>query len=417
MKEIVAWLALAAVVVFAASSRGQDQNSDRTTNTYTTKNEEHVTVERTTTTVRETTVVHVVKQNYKCAIVVENHSDKIDDKKTAALQDLMTGYATDRGFNIVSKEDVLGALTPGNDLDATLSNNTSALRLAQNLGVDYILVCTITSYGTDRQTYRDPSQDIDLINMKHQMRTTYRLLNIVDGGSEVAGVAVATITDRIDPRNGNMERENLVDDLLDAEATDMAEMLSHDAHAGKIAPQNQAPAEDVSFDVHATVANLNIPVVEHHGDGQYEVMGSTYHPEILNATVEVDGIVVGTTPGPLTAKPGLHKMRVRRDLFNDWTGMVNLHNGMKLDVALSMNDEGLREYAGLSRLFEHLRAHDVLTDAEAKEMEGKATELSHSAIRVDIGGNGHADMDVHDPGGDAIIHASGNGATSSTTRP
>lgn len=400
---------LACVLMLGAPSRSlaQDQAADRVSNVYTT-HDEHVTVERTTTTISETTTVHVVKKNYKCAIFVENRSDKISDKKVLELQDLMTGYATDKGFNILAREDVMNnvaamggpnagdANAPGHNLDALLSNNTSAVRLAQNMGVDYLLVCTITSYGTDKQSYRDPSQGINLITLKHQLRTTFKLLDVANGGSEVAGVAVATITDRIDPNNGSIDRENLVDDLLDASAMDMADMLAHDARGGQIAGPSAVAANDAHFKVEATVANLNIPVVVRRDDGQYEVTGSEYHPEVLAATVEVDGVVVGTTPGPFTASPGLHKMRVRRDLFEDWQGTVNIRNDMKLTIAMQLTDRGLQEYQGLSHLFEHLKAHAILTDAEAKVLEGKATELSHSAIRVDIGQTGSAAMGFHD---------------------
>ena len=57
--------ALVLTVVLAISSRGngQDLGSDRVSNTYKTEHEEHVTVERTTTTVRRTTAVHVSKPN------------------------------------------------------------------------------------------------------------------------------------------------------------------------------------------------------------------------------------------------------------------------------------------------------------------------------------------------------------------
>ncbi|HWB53896.1 MAG TPA: PEGA domain-containing protein, partial [Tepidisphaeraceae bacterium] len=241
-------------------------------------------------------------------------------------------------------------------------------------------------------------------------RTTFRLLDAVDGGSEVAGVATATITDRVDPRSGSMDRENVVDDLLDANAMDMSDMLGHDAHAGKIPSESTVAPADTKFDVQATVANLNIPVVARRDDGQYEVMATKYHPEVLSATVEVDGMVVGTTPGPFVAKPGIHKMRVRRDLFEDWQGTVNIRNGMKLTIAMKMTDEGLREYAGLSELFEHLKAHAILTDAEAKVLEGKATELSHSAIRVDIGQGGAGEVYLHD-------HTTGAHVWAGTTRP
>lgn len=420
MKQIAAWIALVLTVIVAAGSRakGEDISADHT---YTTEHDEHVTVERTTTTVHETTVVHVVKPNYKCAIFVENHADNVDSKKAVALQDLLTGYAAGKGFNIIAQQDVMDAANgnspnanannSASNLDAALANDTSALRLARTVGADYVLVCTITSFGTDRQSYRDPSQDIDLVTLKHQMRTTFRLLDIADGGSEIAGVAVATIVDRVDPRNGDTDRQNVIDDLLDADALDMADMLSHDAHSGMIADSGRAaiPSE-VTFEIDAKAANLTFPTVSRRDDGSYEVMPTEYHPQVMDATVAVDGVVVGATGSAIKATPGLHKIRIHEPLFEDWDAMVNVYDGQKLPVSLQLNDDGVRQYAELTKLFEHLQSHAILTDAQAKVLEGKATELSHSAIRVDIGNGGRANMDVRDPGTGAIVNTS-------TTRP
>jgi hypothetical protein len=420
MKQIVAWIALVLTVVLAIGARahGQDQGSDRVSNVYKTEHEEHVTVERTTTTVRETTVVHVVKPNYKCAIFVANHADGVDDKKAIALQDLLTGYASGKGFTIISRDDVISAAgnLNGNgkasDLDATLSNDTSALRLAQNLGADYVLVCTITSFGTDKQTYRDPDQNIDLVSLKHQMRTTFRLLDAVDGGSEVAGVATATIVDRNDPNSGTTDRQNVIDDLLDADALNMSDMLAQDARSGLVAANGQGTqkAEDVHFTVDATVSGLSFPVVSRRDDGRYEVMSNQYHPEVIDATVALDGVVVGSTGADIAATPGLHKIRISHALFQDWQALVNLHEGMKLPISLQLTDEGVQQYAELTKLFDRLQTHAILTDAEAKVLEGKARELSHSAIRVDMGNGSRADMDVRDPGTGTVIHTD-------TTRP
>jgi PEGA domain len=419
MKQIVAWIALALTVVLAIGARahGQDQGPDRVSNTYKTEHEEHVTVERTTTTVKETTVVHVQKPNYKCAIFVANHADGVDDKKALALQDLLTGYVSGKGFTVISREDVMSAAaningkSSGSDVDAALSNESSALHLAQNLGADYVLVCTITSFDNDKQNYHDASQNIDMVSVIHKLRTTFRLLDVVDGGAEVAGVASATLVDRTD-LSGGTDHQNVIDDLLDAAALNMADMLTQDARSGLVASAGGADQKhaDVHFAVKATVDNLSFPVVSRRDDGRYEVMPTQYHPEVVDATVELDGVVVGSTGTDIAATPGLHKVRVHQTLFQDWDAMVNIHDGMKLPISLELNDEGVQHYADLTKLFDRLETHAILTDAQAKVLEGKATEGGHSSLRVDVGQGSKADMDVRDPGTGTIIHAD-------TTRP
>ncbi|HEY1686590.1 MAG TPA: PEGA domain-containing protein, partial [Tepidisphaeraceae bacterium] len=309
-------------------------------------------------------------------------------------QDLVTGYATDRGFNIVAREDVLNAVAAmggpnsgdpgasGANLDSILSNNTSALRLAQNLNVDYVLICTITSYGTDTQNYRDASQDIDLILTRHQMRTTFKLLDALDGGSLVAGVTTATISDRITPGVNNINRQNLIDDLLDANAQDMAEILSNDAHSGAITePQKQS--SDVTFEVHCGVADMFYPEVMRDERGHYVLEAGHYRLEALAVPVELDGVVIGDTSAPLHAKPGLHKMRLSRDLFKDWSGTVNIHEGGVLTIALEMTDEGRQHFREMSDWAAGLKQGQELKDAQAKALEGEAKYFEQSHIRVD----------------------------------
>ncbi|HEY1685885.1 MAG TPA: hypothetical protein VGG19_14060, partial [Tepidisphaeraceae bacterium] len=63
MKQIIGWLALILVVVLAAVSHAEDTTANHTTKVYkTTEHEKDVTIERTTTTVRETTLVPAVKR-------------------------------------------------------------------------------------------------------------------------------------------------------------------------------------------------------------------------------------------------------------------------------------------------------------------------------------------------------------------
>ncbi len=130
----------------------------------------------------------------KVAIIVENRAGPSLNDKVATLEDLVTSRVAGKGFAIISRDVTVNALktyttagiaadlkstttakatfapdhvaaqtevaesdsakisaTPDTtQLDQNLSDNTSALRLAQNLGADYILIPSITSYGTEK---------------------------------------------------------------------------------------------------------------------------------------------------------------------------------------------------------------------------------------------------------------------------
>ena len=68
-----------------------------------------------------------------------------------------TGSASGHGsasMDLARSDSAQLAVTPETTrLDQALSDNTSALRLAQNLGADFILIPSITTYGTEKKTY------------------------------------------------------------------------------------------------------------------------------------------------------------------------------------------------------------------------------------------------------------------------
>jgi hypothetical protein len=412
----------------ALLGQAQPTTEQKVTSTY----KENVVVERTTTVQEVVTTTRTVKERYKCAIFVANRAEKVSDKKVDEMQDLLTGYATDKGFIMISREDVINSVAgladaganrgdpnlAGANLDKLLSNNTSALRLAQNLDADYVLVVSITSFGTDTQRYRDPSAGIDLLNKKHQMRATWKLLDGTLGGSMTAGVATAVITDRTDPRNSVIERENVIDDLIDSAAMDMAAMLDRASRRGAIdSPALAGPGGEVTFDINCGLANLVIPEVIKNERGEFIVLAGRYTLEAMAVTVELDGVVIGTTGVPLKAKPGLHKLRLKRAMMKDYEGTVKISQGQVLDIAMEFTPEGAREFRQMAGFVQGLKERQALTEAEVKVLEGWAQKLSQSGLRVDIRGDAPRETrlatNIFEPLMNAFVHTD----SGPTTRP
>jgi hypothetical protein len=366
---------------------------DVVTSTY----KEQVTVERTTT-VREVQQIKpkVAKEKYKVAIFVANRTKIVDDK-VLVMQDLLNGYATDKGFSIISREDTINAVAklapdagpnkgdhnlPGAKMDEVLSNNTSAMHLATNLGADYVLMVSLTTFGTDKQRYTDREKGIDLIMYKHQLRATYKVLDTTIGGSMTAGVATATISDRVAPGNNVIERENLVDDLIDSAAMDMASMLATASRADAIKPIADA-GKDATFRIDSAVADLFYPEIVKNEKGEQILGAGRYRLEAMSVGVELDGVMIGTTPGPFTAKPGLHKIRLRREMFKDYEATVKISDGAALVLPMRMTDEGFQRFTDMAKGMAELKAGQALTDAQVKVWEGYAKQLEGSTIKID----------------------------------
>jgi len=101
-------------------------------------------------------------------------------------------------------------------LDEALNNNTSALRLAQNLGADFILIPAITSYGTEKKAYN--GNGISTVNVTHTLRVSYKIVEAGMGGAMRGGMVAATKTIR---KTEGLETKNsdLINSLLDDAAT------------------------------------------------------------------------------------------------------------------------------------------------------------------------------------------------------
>src|SRR5439155_9540531 len=113
----------------------------------------------------------------------------------------------DSGFHVISREDVINSVKafaqagpyvgddaePGAQLDKILSNNTSALHLAQNMNADYLLVASITTYGQDVQDFHEDAVRTRVT--ESTMRVSYKLLDGVMGGSLTGDVVEAKVKD------------------------------------------------------------------------------------------------------------------------------------------------------------------------------------------------------------------------------
>src|SRR5207249_1272270 len=109
-----------------------------------------------------------------------NHADKTLDDKLPALEDYISSRITEKGFSVISREVATAALSSlkkdsqQTEIDKMLENNSTMLRLAQMLGANYIIVATISSYGTEKQTTK--AYDIETVTVTTTLRVSYKIL-------------------------------------------------------------------------------------------------------------------------------------------------------------------------------------------------------------------------------------------------
>jgi hypothetical protein len=324
-------------------------------------------------------------ETYRAAIFVRDRVEEVPDEKVDVLASRLSARVADAGFAIIDRADVVNAVAEladaganrgldaddpeavGKKLDELLSDQTSAVRLAQALDADYILMVNLDTYGEDTRDFDNGTIRTRII--EYRLRSSFRLLDIATGEGLTGDVVDVSIRKRA---AGGLEGSfDAIDDLLDETSDEMAQKLVSKKRENRIAPPNIV-GRDVPFTIRATIADLTIPEIVRNDDGELVITANRYQPQPLAVTVILDGLTVGDTTNPeLRAAPGLHTFRLERDGFV-WT------------VAMEMTDENAREFRERTEWLQELKTNQALTDAEVERLRGMAQALRQSGVKIDV---------------------------------
>jgi hypothetical protein len=136
----------------------------------------------------------------------------------------------------------------------------------------------------------------------------------------------------------------------------------------------------VQFTVISTMADVTVPITTRGDNGDYTV--STSATVQIPATVELDGVALGTSLGPIQAHKGIHKMRISAAGFKDWNYTTNIYQGQTLNVALQLDDEGYQRWHDSAAFLQNLKGHAQITHAEADKIEGIAEMFRNSSYKI-----------------------------------
>jgi hypothetical protein len=362
----------------------------------------------------------------KAAIFVENRAGAALNDKVPVLEDFLTSRVTEKGISVISREVAANALktyssaevavsvadasavkatgsrngagstvvkaaageaqvstTPGlNKLDQLLSENSSALRLAQNLGADYLLVASIASLGSEKKSFKDGT--LETVNVIHTLRVSYRLLEGVMGGSLIGDTVKATKTVRF-TENSTVEDSDLINGLLDDTATQVAASVERKIGAVPKAATRPGLVEVTVACGMQDLAQLpvSLPDIRVADDGTLIVTTNRVGIQVVDATVEINGAALGSAPGKFKVPPGLNKMKITREGFQPWERTVNFSQGQRFNVALQMSEAGYARWKDNTTFLFKLETGKKLTEATVKAIEGFAQLLRQSGYRVD----------------------------------
>lgn len=325
----------------------------------------------------------------KVAIFTANRAEAELNDQMPVFEDMITSQVTDLGFEVISREVVLGAVgdllkrEKKNDLDTLLDDQTSFLRLAQNLGADYLLFASFM--GLDTEVRSVNAYNVKYENQIFTLRGSYKILDGNTGGSLAAGMVEPSRTIQ-QTKHSQTSTTGLVRELLAKASKEMAGNLKQKTAQIR---EVQGAKDMVSFQIEVSLNDVNFPqaVIDEAGNVTITANQATVAP--LAVTVELDGFAIGTTGSgnllaTLQAAPGLHRIRLVRDDLVPYERMINIHEGMQLNIAMQLNDEGLQRWRENTVVFNELMQKTKLNDAEVERIRAEAQRLRQSGYKVDI---------------------------------
>ncbi len=333
----------------------------------------------------------------RAAIFVQNRAGDDYEGQADVLNDLISARLTEKGFSVLDKQYVAERFRETRDYNAELKKDiqaltsfevdftpddtlkdASALRLAQMIGADYVIIASLTSIGQTNKVFsgKGTIHGVNNAVTDYTARVSLRVLEAAGGGSVFGDVVRAV--ERI-PQTDNLQvaSSDVVNNLLDSAAVRIASRVGRRVEDIRQAKVEQSDA--VPF-----LVNLN---------------------GIEGATIELDGAAIGTSgEGPVEfyAPPGIHSLRIFREWFFPWERPVNIQANQVLNVALELSDAGIERFRDLEGFKAALAI--AREKGDASELgdylisEGEAEKRKASYVHIDT-----SEVDTLSVGGDSEI--------------
>jgi hypothetical protein len=316
-----------------------------------------------------------------------------DASQVGVVEDAFRAAITSPEIELIAREDVINAVArlaksganegtnlPGSlELDRQLSDRTSAVNLAANLGADALVIATITSLTERKTDFDDPSLQVKTKVIQRNLTVTYRIVDGATGGALASANVVKSDNRR---ETANLKSDPIpVADLLRAASEELAQKARVTVLSGRMRAPT-APAADVLVQVRPVLADLAVPDIQMI-DGKPTVTSGTYKLEPMQMDVYVDGLLIGTAPGAFDIRPGIHNIRVERKGFEPYSAMMKTREGMTIAPAMRITDAELARAKELAAFLQNLKERAVLTEAQLETAKAFGDFLRNSNIRFD----------------------------------
>ena len=332
------------------------------------------------------------------AIFTRNLASTIPPNGTAVLEASLSARLSGAGASVISRSDVVNGVArfAGDDansggaglesraVEEALSNQASALRLAQLLGADGIIVVTLTRYNEDTRTFEASELGVESTKVStYDLGAAYQMLS-GDNGASVFGGAVDAQR-KLKETADLTQRTNPIDGLLDAASVKLcSEITMNSASMDSVVSSSASSRSAVKLELIAS--GLEVPDIIVNGDGE-TMVGSTRLPlSPVGARIYVDGVLAGAAPSTLSLSRGVHRLRIDHPLFSSLEEIVNVRGGDDVQTftfAMVLSPEGRQEWERNVEVLESLKNGEVLREATLIRVRAFAEFLRNSRVDID----------------------------------
>ena len=324
----------------------------------------------------------------KAALLVDNRAGEEFKKLAAQLEDQLSSRAASPELVFIGRQLVTDAIAKegaGAQLDALLSERTSALRLAQSLGADWIVLASLSSVTREERTFNDGT--LQLTSHNHVLRISYKIAEAAEGGV-LAGDSIRVSRNIRGTQTAGVESSEIFNQLVDDAVIRLLQVFPDKVLQIAKAEVNKPSQIEISVSavaVDLTQNPLQLPDLRVGNDGSI-TKGSSGSVDVIlgDVSIEMEGVLVGTTPATLRLAPGFHKLRLTRPGFGAVEQTINPVTGLKLRPALQMSEVGYARWKDNVAFLQGIEVNRKLTDSQVKAVEGFARMLEQSGYRVDV---------------------------------
>lgn len=282
--------------------------------------------------------VAVFVQNRTKVAGMDDEMDGIRDRLAAAiagtgeLEVVDSAFSVDtfRRWKITTAEEKAG-------LVAGIFTGGSAPNVAKMLNCDYIAAATVVG-----ATAMNRNMNGRLVKV-FTLRMTLKVMDAT--GASVFAMPPWTrqypVVDAID------EPINYYNILIDQWSEEAGAAVANSSAKWRRSNLSEASLATVHF---ATTIDETIAELESQTKGATGEQLVELRRVCGGATVEIDGAVVGSSPGDFKVAPGLHQLKVSREWMKPYTATINVSEGMVLKVALELSEEGLAKWGSTEAL-------------------------------------------------------------------